>query len=101
VRKELELAAGREGPMLRIDVADRGSGLSDAVARRMFDPYFTTKADGTGLGLAITQRIVTEHGGWIEAERREGGGARVVIRLPLEPDASRSVARLAQQEVDA
>jgi signal transduction histidine kinase len=69
-----------------VEVADDGPGVPEDVATHAFEPFFTTKevGKGTGLGLDISRRIVVErHGGEISLERRDGGGARVVVRLPL------------------
>ena len=50
---------------------------------RIFDPYFTTKADGTGLGLAIVKKIVVEHGGSIDVGvSLRLGGAKLEVHLP-------------------
>ena len=77
------VSAEREGDGARIVVEDDGPGIADSVRGRIFDPYFTTKADGTGLGLAIVKKVVVEHGGEIEATAsRRLGGARCVLRLP-------------------
>lgn len=77
------VSAEREGDGARIVVEDDGPGIADSVRGRIFDPYFTTKADGTGLGLAIVKKVVVEHGGEIEATAsRRLGGARFVVRLP-------------------
>ncbi|MDB4938099.1 MAG: Nitrogen regulation protein NtrY [Labilithrix sp.] len=77
------VSAEREGEGARIVVEDDGPGIADSVRGRIFDPYFTTKADGTGLGLAIVKKVVVEHGGEIEATAsRRLGGARFVLRLP-------------------
>jgi len=77
------VSAEREDDGARIVVEDDGPGIADSVRGRIFDPYFTTKADGTGLGLAIVKKIVVEHGGEIEATAsRRLGGARFVVRLP-------------------
>ena len=74
-------AEGTEGA--RIEVEDDGPGIAASMRGRIFDPYFTTKADGTGLGLAIVKKIVVEHGGEIEADRSTRlGGARFVVHLP-------------------
>ena len=63
-------------------VEDDGPGISDEERGRVFEPYYTTKAEGTGLGLAIVKKIVLEHGGSVASEPREEGGAVFVIRLP-------------------
>ncbi len=77
------VSAEREDDGARIVVEDDGPGIADSVRGRIFDPYFTTKADGTGLGLAIVKKVIVEHGGAIEATvSRRLGGARFVLRLP-------------------
>jgi len=77
------VSAEREADGARIVVEDDGPGIADSVRGRIFDPYFTTKADGTGLGLAIVKKVVVEHGGEIEATKSARlGGARFVLRLP-------------------
>ncbi len=70
--------------MLIIALDDAGPGISDAIAARLFTPYFTTKGSrGTGLGLALSHRIIIDHEGSIEASRSDLGGARFTLRLPL------------------
>jgi PAS domain S-box-containing protein len=73
------------GPYLRLSFTDTGEGISEEHQRRIFDPYFTTKASGSGLGLSIVHAIVTQHGGSITAEDAPGGGARFALRLPAFP----------------
>ncbi len=64
-------------------VEDDGPGVPDAMRERVFDPYFTTKAEGTGLGLAIVKKIVVEHNGAIKVRPSERlGGAAFVVSLP-------------------
>ena len=64
-------------------VADDGEGVDAATAKRIFEPFYTTKATGTGLGLAIVRRLVEAHGGQVSMERAEPHGARVVVQLPV------------------
>ena len=49
---------------------------------RLFEPFFTTRAEGTGLGLALCAEIVHQHGGSIELAEDDGPGAEFVVRLP-------------------
>jgi signal transduction histidine kinase len=70
-----------------IVVTDGGPGILPEHVLRIFDPFFTTKSRGTGLGLAISQRIVTAHGGTIEALPGPPSGSVFRIRLPLSPRA--------------
>ena len=69
----------------RIRIKDNGIGMSEAVLKRLFDPYFTTKPDGegTGLGTVIAKKIVEEHAGTIEVDSTPGEGTAVTIKLPL------------------
>jgi PAS domain S-box-containing protein len=68
----------------RIDVADNGPGMSEAIRARVFQPFFTTKtARGTGLGLATSFAIIRDFGGWMECDSRLGKGTTVSIYLPL------------------
>lgn len=63
-------------------VADRGPGIEPAVRARLFEPFFTTRAQGTGLGLANTRAIVEAHGGTVQLEERPGGGVCAIITVP-------------------
>jgi signal transduction histidine kinase len=78
-----------EGMSVVVVVDDRGSGISEEVRARIFDPFFSTKGEGTGLGLAITRQIVEAHGGTISCEPRAGGGTSFRIALPIAPARSK------------
>ena len=84
------VAARREGDRAVLEVRDDGPGVPPEMQKRVFDPYFTTRADGTGLGLAIVKKVVLEHGGDIGCGDAEEGGAAFRIHLPLEPASAES-----------
>lgn len=65
-----------------ITVADTGPGFPPGESSKIFQPYFTTKADGSGLGLALAYKTIIDYGGTIEASNNPTGGARVAITLP-------------------
>jgi signal transduction histidine kinase len=79
----LTLEAKTTNSNFLIAVTDTGAGISAENHRRIFEPYFTTKAKGTGLGLAISRRIIEAHGGTITANNETAGGCRFEICLPL------------------
>jgi signal transduction histidine kinase len=78
-------ASARNG-QVEIAVEDRGPGIDAADAAHLFEPFYRGRGSstvrGTGLGLTIVKQIVTDHGGSIGVERRRGGGAAFIIRLP-------------------
>jgi signal transduction histidine kinase len=67
---------------IRITVADTGAGIAPALRERIFDDFYTTKADGTGLGLSIVRRLVMDLDGTVAVESEPGKGSRFVIELP-------------------
>jgi len=69
-------------PGFRLEVGDRGSGLSDSTLRDALLPFYSTKPAGTGLGLTLCREIVEAHGGRLSLANREGGGALVTVWLP-------------------
>ncbi len=74
-RRELLLSATpAENDMVRVAVADTGSGIAPDVMSRLFQPFVTTKQQGMGVGLSICRTIVESHGGQIWAEPNPGGG---------------------------
>lgn len=85
----LSIALSERDGFVEIAVRDRGPGIPADLRARVFEPYFTTRGErgGSGLGMAIVHRIVTEHGGEIRLADRPGGGAEVVLRLPVRAEA--------------
>jgi signal transduction histidine kinase len=84
VRAVADAAAlnGSPQPVVRIEVADTGRGISPEVERRIFDPFFSTKEGGTGLGLSIAARIVEKHGGFIHYSTQADSGTTFTVVLP-------------------
>jgi signal transduction histidine kinase len=79
----ISLEAMAEDDRLLLTVADSGTGISPDVLEKIFEPYFTTKANGSGLGLAIARRIIEAHGGKIAVQSEPGQGSRFGVTLPL------------------
>jgi signal transduction histidine kinase len=71
---------------IRLSVRDTGSGMDPEALRRIFEPYFSTKATGTGLGLTIAKRNVELNGGRIHVDSQLGVGTTVTIELPVTMD---------------
>jgi len=65
-----------------VEVADRGTGLSEPVLRDALLPFYSTKATGTGLGLTVCREIVDAHGGRLSLANKPDGGALVTVWLP-------------------
>jgi PAS domain S-box-containing protein len=85
-RNEIRVATRRHGEdRVAIEVRDTGSGISEEIRGRIFDPYFTTKpvGVGTGLGLSVCHSIVTLLGGEIEVESVAGRGSLFRVLLPV------------------
>jgi two-component system, LuxR family, sensor kinase FixL len=74
---------GVEGRMVRVSVADTGSGIPPEMSVRLFQPFITTKSDGMGVGLSISKTIVETHGGRIWVEPNAGGGTIFHFTLRL------------------
>jgi len=66
-------------------VEDTGPGIPFEERALVFEPFFTTKTDGggTGLGLSIVKNIVEQHGGNLDVDASESGGARFTVVLPV------------------
>lgn len=86
----IELILSREGEGMRIDVADRGPGFTEAMLAGFGRPYHSTKGrPGGGLGLFLLVNVLRKLGGSAAARNREEGGAVVSLSLPLDAIAAR------------
>ncbi len=68
---------------ISIVMSDNGHGMDENTFKQLFMPFFTTKEEATGLGLLITKKIVLDHGGNIEFNKRRRIGTEVTITFPL------------------
>ncbi len=80
---ELRVRSGADGAdRVWIEIADNGVGIDTAGHERLFQPFFTTKADGLGMGLSISRSIIEAHGGRIWASGHDGPGTSIHVVLP-------------------
>lgn len=79
----IRLTVETDGQAVVWRVQDEGPGLSEEALRRLYEPFFTSKAFGTGLGLSITRKLVEALGGRFRIENRAGAGTVATIILPL------------------
>ena len=86
--QKIEIGADRDDSELRLWVADEGPGVEPADRERMFEKFERgagrNRYSGSGLGLAIVKAVAEAHGGSVMIEESELGGARFIVRLPIE-----------------
>jgi signal transduction histidine kinase len=88
-RKDIELVTWVSGDSVNASILDRGIGVPDGEERKIFEAFYrahdslSSGIQGSGLGLTLAQRVAREHGGEISFERRQDGGSRFTLRLPL------------------
>ncbi len=80
---DLILQTRLEGDSAILEVTDTGVGMTEDVASKVFDAFYSTKPGGSGLGLPTTRKIVEAHGGEITVQSEPGQGTRFTVRLPL------------------
>jgi len=85
VKKAAKYPEINPGPYVKLSISDTGHGMDSETLERIFDPYFTTKAQdkGTGMGLAVVHGIIKGHGGAIQVQSKPGKGTRFDIFFPV------------------
>lgn len=79
---DISVRAVADDGFVKISFADTGCGIDEEGMSKLFQPYYTTKADGHGLGMTIIQAIVRAHGGKIDVESGPNRGTTVTVSLP-------------------
>ncbi len=82
--RKISLWTSRSDDFAELSISDKGPGIPEDRLKKVFEPFFTSKAEGMGMGLSIARSIVEAHNGRVWAENSPGGGAVFRIRLPLE-----------------
>lgn len=80
----LSIGVSRVGAGVQIEFTDSGTGISKKDARRVREPFFSTKQSGSGLGLAVVEKVIRDSGGDLKIESEPGEGTTVRITLPLD-----------------
>ncbi len=79
----LRVSSERRGDDVQLDIADTGVGMSDDVAEKIFEPYYTTKDYGSGIGLTLVYKVIKEHLGEISVQTQEGHGTTFTLSFPV------------------
>jgi signal transduction histidine kinase len=78
----LSVATRQNGETVQLEISDTGRGIPDEEVKKIFEPFYTTKAQGLGLGMPYAKRIIEQHGGAISVNSRLGEGTTISIELP-------------------
>jgi two-component system sensor histidine kinase DctS len=81
--------AGAGKGWLEFSVADKGPGIPEAIQRKLFTPFFTTKDEGMGLGLSMCRTVVEQHGGFLGFESNRPQGTIFRFTLPVDPSSDK------------
>ena len=82
--RRLEFAIQNNGEgMAAVRIRDNGCGIADDKIAKIFNPFYTSKANGTGLGLGVAKKVIDAHRGTIEVQSKVGNGTEFVLAIPL------------------
>ena len=82
---EVKVESRRQGNEIHVIITDTGKGMAAEQLNKIFEPFYTTKAPGrgTGLGLSVVQRVIKQHGGYIQVNSQPNVGTEFLIVLPI------------------
>ncbi len=83
---KLTVSTRVKGRFIELKINDTGVGISEDYLKKLFTPFFTTKAKGMGLGLANAKTVIESHGGTIKIESDLKEGTAVTVRIPINSD---------------
>ena len=78
----LSIATRQTGETVELEISDTGRGIGEEEARKIFEPFYTTKEQGLGLGMPYVKRVIEQHGGSVLVHSRLGEGTTISIKLP-------------------
>ena len=78
----LSVTSERVADTLLLNIVDTGRGISDEEAKKIFEPFYTTKEQGLGLGMPYARKIIEQHGGTISFTSQFGEGTTISVALP-------------------
>jgi two-component system sensor histidine kinase HydH len=81
----LNIAVDQTEDPLRLEITDTGRGIAEEEAKKIFEPFYTTKAQGLGLGMPYAKKIIDQHRGTVCLNSRLGEGTTISITLPAAP----------------
>ncbi len=82
----LSVTSQRTDDTLLLEIVNTGRGISEEVAKNIFEPFYTTKQQGLGLGMPYAKKIIEQHGGTISVASQPGEGTTISVALPAEAE---------------
>jgi two-component system, sporulation sensor kinase E len=95
---KLTISTRYRGDEVLLRIIDTGTGMSDEVLNKIFEPYFTTKEFGSGIGLTIVYKIIKEHRGEISVISQEGKGTTFTLSFPIPPGQQNLIGEVSVEE---
>ena len=78
----LSVVTRQAGETVQLEISDTGPGIDEETAKKIFEPFYTTKAQGLGLGVPYAKKIIEQHGGTVAVNSKLGEGTTISIALP-------------------